>query len=128
MSRHFCNALRPTKRFQPSPSHSPEESARTSLRPDRSAWHASWSRSDEMDLRGGRVNDRQREIIAAAVGAAAGAIAGYVLFTERGRELRRRMEPALEDFAHELVQLRGTVNRAIGVASEGWHVFNDTMG
>jgi hypothetical protein len=26
------------------------------------------------------------------------------------------------------VQLRGTVNRAIGVASEGWHVFNDTMG
>jgi len=81
-----------------------------------------------MDLRGGRVNDRQREIIAAAVGAAAGAIAGYVLFTERGRELRRRMEPGLEDFAHELVQLRGTVNRAIGVASEGWHVFNDTMG
>jgi len=81
-----------------------------------------------MGLRGGGVNDRQREIIAAAVGAVAGGIAGYVLFTERGRELRRRMEPALEDFAHELVQLRGTVNRALGVASEGWHVINEALG
>jgi hypothetical protein len=67
-------------------------------------------------------------MIAAAVGAVAGGFAGYVLFTERGRELRRRMEPALEDFAHELVQLRGTLHRAIGVASQGWDVFNDTLG
>lgn len=74
------------------------------------------------------MNDRQREIVAAVVGAVAGGIAGYVLFTERGRELRRQLEPALEDFAHELVQLRGTVNRAIGVASQGWHVFNETFG
>ena len=74
------------------------------------------------------MNDRQREIIAAAVGAVAGGMAGYVLFTERGRQLRRRMEPALEDFAHELVQLRGTVNRAIGVASQGWQVIDETIG
>jgi len=79
-------------------------------------------------VRGGGVNDRQREIIAAAVGAVAGGIAGYVLFTERGRELRRRMEPTLEDLAHELVQLRGTVNRAIGVASQGWQVIDETLG
>ena len=74
------------------------------------------------------MNDRQREIIATAVGAVAGGIAGYVLFTERGRQLRRRMEPALEDFAHELVQLRGTVNRAIGVASQGWQALDETLG
>jgi len=74
------------------------------------------------------VNDRQREIVAATVGAVAGGIAGYVLFTERGRELRRRMEPALEDFAHELVELRGTLNRAMGLASQGWHVMNETLG
>jgi hypothetical protein len=74
------------------------------------------------------VNDRQREIIAAAVGAVAGGIAGYVLFTERGRQLRRQMEPTLEDFAHELVQLRGTVNRAIGVASQGWQVIDEAIG
>jgi hypothetical protein len=57
-----------------------------------------------------------------------GAAAGYVLFTPRGRELRRRLEPALEEVAHELVQLRGTLNRALGVASEGWSVLNEAMG
>jgi hypothetical protein len=51
-----------------------------------------------------------------------------MLFTERGRELRRRLEPAIEDLARELVHLRGTVNRAIGVATEGWAVLNDTLG
>jgi hypothetical protein len=74
------------------------------------------------------VNDRQREIVAAVVGAVVGGMAGYMLFTDRGRAFRRRLEPALEDFARELVQLRGTVNRALGVASEGWHVLNEALG
>jgi len=74
------------------------------------------------------VDDRSRAIAAAVVGAVAGGIGGYMLFTERGRELRKRLEPALEDFAQELVQLRGTVNRAVGVASQGWHVLNEALG
>jgi hypothetical protein len=74
------------------------------------------------------VTESNRALIAATVGAVAGGIAGYMLFTERGRELRRRLEPAIEDLARELVHLRGTVNRAMGVASEGWAVLNDTLG
>jgi hypothetical protein len=74
------------------------------------------------------VNDRQRELMATAVGAALGGFAGYMLFTPRGRELRQRIEPALEDLARELVQLRGTVNRALGVASQGWDVLNEAFG
>jgi hypothetical protein len=74
------------------------------------------------------VDDRQRGIAAAVAGAVAGGIAGYLLFTERGREWRRQFEPALEDVAHELAQLRGTVNRALGVASQGWHVLNEALG
>lgn len=74
------------------------------------------------------MSDREREIIATVVGAVAGGLAGYVLFTDRGRELRRSIEPQLEDFARELVQLRGTVRRAIGVASQGWQVINETVG
>jgi hypothetical protein len=74
------------------------------------------------------VNEKQREFAAIVVGGVAGAIAGYMIFTDRGRDLRRRLEPAIEDFAHELVELRGTVNRAMGVASQGWHVLNETLG
>ena len=74
------------------------------------------------------MNDREREIFAAVIGAVVGGFAGYVLFTDRGRELRRRIEPELEDFAHELMQLRGTVRRAVGVASQGWQVINETVG
>ena len=74
------------------------------------------------------MTEKQQALVAATVGAVAGGIAGYMLFTERGRDLRRRLEPAIEDFAHELVQLRGTVNRAVGVASEGWNVLNAAMG
>lgn len=74
------------------------------------------------------MDDRQRAIVGAVIGAVAGGMAGYLLLTEHGRELRRRFEPALEDMAHELVQLRGTVNRAMGVASQGWHVLNEALG
>lgn len=74
------------------------------------------------------MDDRQRGMVAAVVGAVLGGVAGYVLFTERGRELRRQLEPALEEFGHELVQLRGTVNRAVGVASQGWHILDEAIG
>ena len=74
------------------------------------------------------MNDSERGLVAAVVGAVVGGIAGYLLFTERGRNLRRSLEPALEDFAHELGELRGTVGTAMGVASQGWHVLNEAMG
>jgi hypothetical protein len=82
----------------------------------------------ELIARGGGVTENNRTVVAAVVGAVAGGMAGYMLFTERGRELRRRLEPAIEDFARELAQLRGTVNRAMGVANEGWHVLNEALG
>lgn len=74
------------------------------------------------------MNDSERGLAAAVIGAVVGGIAGYLLFTERGRNLRRNLEPALEDFAHELAGLRGTVGKAMGVASQGWHVLNEAMG
>jgi gas vesicle protein len=73
------------------------------------------------------VTDRQRAVLAAAIGATIGAVAGFMLFTERGREMRRRLEPTIENFARELVQMRGTVNRALGVAEQGVRVLNDAL-
>ena len=69
-----------------------------------------------------------REMAATIVGAVIGGVAGYLFFTERGRSVRRRIEPALEDFSHELMSFRNTVQEAAGVANEGWKLLNDTLG
>jgi gas vesicle protein len=73
------------------------------------------------------VNDNSRAIAATIVGAVIGGVAGYLFFTDRGRELRRQIEPAIEDFARELNSFRGTIAKAAGVASEGWQLLNDAM-
>jgi hypothetical protein len=51
-----------------------------------------------------------------------------MLFTEKGREWRRQLEPALDDLARELNNFRSTLTRAAGVASEGWRLLNDAVG
>lgn len=72
--------------------------------------------------------DNSRAIAATMVGAVAGGVAGYLFFTDHGRSLRRQIEPALEDFARELMSFRATVMKASGVASEGWKLLNEAMG
>jgi len=62
------------------------------------------------------------------VGAVIGGLAGYMFFTERGRALRLSIEPTLDDLRRELVQFRATVQKAAGVANEGWEMLNDTLG
>ena len=69
-----------------------------------------------------------KAVIATVVGAVIGGAAGYLFFTERGRQFRRQLEPALDDLARELNSFRGTVQRAAGVASEGWKLLNDALG
>ncbi len=72
--------------------------------------------------------DNNRAIAATIAGAVIGGVAGYLFFTERGRSLRRQIEPALDDFARELHSFRGTVQRAAGVANEGWKLLNEALG
>jgi hypothetical protein len=75
-----------------------------------------------------RVNENSRAIAAALTGAVIGGIAGYLFFTEHGRRVRRSIEPALDDIARELNNFRGTIQRAAGVAGEGWKLLNDALG
>jgi gas vesicle protein len=72
--------------------------------------------------------DNSRAVAATLVGAVIGGAAGYLFFTEHGRALRRQIEPALDDFARELMSFRGTVQKAAGVANEGWKLLNDALG
>jgi len=72
--------------------------------------------------------NNSRELAATLAGAVIGGVAGYLFFTERGRRLRRQIEPALEDFSRELMSFRSTVQKAAGVASEGWKLLNDALG
>ncbi len=69
-----------------------------------------------------------RTVVATVVGGILGAMAGYLLFTDEGRAMRRRLEPMLDDFARELNHFRSTVNKAAGVAGEGWRLLNDALG
>jgi len=74
------------------------------------------------------VTEDSRAVAATIVGAVIGGMAGYLFFTNRGRVLRRSIEPALEDIARELNSFRGTVQKAVGVANEGWKLLNEAMG
>ena len=65
---------------------------------------------------------------ATIVGAVIGSVAGYLFFTERGRSVRRQIEPALEDLSRELMSFRSTVQKAAGAAKEGWKLLNETLG
>jgi hypothetical protein len=74
------------------------------------------------------VTDNSRAVAATITGAVLGGVAGYLFFTDRGRAMRRSLEPALEDLARELISFRGTVQKAAGVANEGWKLLNEAMG
>ena len=69
-----------------------------------------------------------RTVAATILGAVVGSLAGYLFFTEHGRTLRRQIEPALDDLSRELHSFRATVQKAAGIANEGWNLLNDAIG
>lgn len=72
--------------------------------------------------------NNSQAMAATVVGAVIGGVAGYLFFTEHGRFVRRQIEPALEDFSRELMSFRTTVQKAAGVANEGWKLLNEALG
>jgi len=74
------------------------------------------------------VRDNSQAALATIAGAVIGGFAGYLFFTERGREWRRQFEPALDDWARELNSSRLAIEKAAGVARESWRLLNDAAG
>lgn len=72
--------------------------------------------------------NNSRAVAATVVGAVIGGVAGYLFFTDRGRAVRRQIEPALDDLARELMSFRATMQKAAGVANEGWKLLNEAIG
>ena len=67
------------------------------------------------------MTDRAYTMTVTIAGAVAGAVTGYLFFTESGKSARRRLEPALQDFARELVTFRRTMETTLGAVTEGWY-------
>jgi hypothetical protein len=74
------------------------------------------------------VTEKSQAIAATVVGAVLGGMAGYMFFTDNGRTMRRQLEPAIDDISREIASFRVTLNRAMGVANEGWKVLNEALG
>ena len=51
------------------------------------------------------MNDRNLVILGSLIGGVVGVVAGFVLFTERGRQLRAELQPEIEAVVREAMRL-----------------------
>lgn len=72
------------------------------------------------------MNDTQSRIIAgAALGALCGAAAAYLFFTERGRVLRDRLEPSVDELRREFMRFQKTIEKFGDLASDSMRVVHE---
>lgn len=61
----------------------------------------------------------------AAVGALVGGAAAYLFFTDAGRHMRDRMEPAVDDLMGEFQKFRRTIEKVGDMANDVLRAFNE---
>ena len=61
----------------------------------------------------------------AVMGALIGAAAGYLFFTERGKGLRDRIEPLVDDLRREFTRFQQTAQKLGDMANQGMRVYNE---
>ena len=71
------------------------------------------------------MSEQSRVMAGAVVGALVGAAAAYLFFTDRGRDLRNRFEPMVDDLRHEFARFQRTFEKVGDMASEGMRVVNE---
>ena len=71
------------------------------------------------------MSEHSRLITGAAIGAVAGIAASYLFFTERGRSLRERLEPAVDDLRREFGRFQKTAEKIGMMANEGIRVVSE---
>lgn len=71
------------------------------------------------------MSEQSRVMASAVVGALIGAAVGYLFFTERGRSVRDRFEPAMDDLRHDFGRFQRTIEKVGEMASEGLRVVQE---
>jgi gas vesicle protein len=64
-------------------------------------------------------------VAGALAGALIGAAASYLFFTDAGKGIRNRIEPAVEDLRREFARFQKTIERAGEMANDGMRVVNE---
>lgn len=75
--------------------------------------------------KGGAVNEQTRVIAGVTMGAVAGSLVAFFVFTERGRESLRRVSPALDDVSRTLEEFRRVIDKAEAAVREAREAFTD---
>jgi gas vesicle protein len=71
------------------------------------------------------VNESRAVLVGAIVGAAVGAAATYLFYTDAGQQVRNRFEPAVDDLRREFVRFQKTIEKLGDMASDGMRVLNE---
>ena len=71
------------------------------------------------------MNESRVIAIGAVLGAAIGAAASYLFFTESGKHVRNRMEPAVDDLRREFARFQKTVEKLGEMANDGIRAVNE---
>jgi gas vesicle protein len=71
------------------------------------------------------VTERTAIYAGAMVGALVGAAATYLFFTDTGRSMRDRMEPAVDDLMREFQKFRRTLEKVGDMANDGVRAFQE---
>jgi gas vesicle protein len=76
-------------------------------------------------MKEGRVNQSRVVIAGAVVGGLIGIAATYLFFTDAGKHVRERLEPAVDDLRREFVRFQKTVEKLGEMANDGIRVVNE---
>ena len=71
------------------------------------------------------MNESRVVVAGAIVGALVGAAAGYLFFTDAGKQVRNRVEPAVDELRRELGRFQKTIEKLGDMASDGLRVVDE---
>ena len=71
------------------------------------------------------MNDSRLMVAGAIVGALIGASASYLFFTDAGKQMRDRLEPAVDDLRKEFARFQRTIEKVGVMANDGIRAVNE---